>query len=231
MIMRFKLMMFLSVFLFSAQWAKTQNYYEHYQDGLVVFQLKLQSKKMLSKDKQVNFKDYPLFTEYLSDFEIVEVKHLHPELDDDLLNRTYQIRISDFTKVDDLVKKLGTHSTIEYAELKALHYSTFTPNDLHYGSTTQWGLFKIQAGDAWDMSLGNSNVVVAATDDAMELTHPDLQNVFVTGRNMQDNSSNPSPCGTNDGAHGTHVSGIIGAQTNNSVGVAPIGAGVSVMPV
>src|SRR5690554_7232984 len=100
MIMRFKLMMFLSVFLFSAQWAKTQNYYEHYQDGLVVFQLKLQSKKMLSKDKQVNFKDYPLFTEYLSDFEIVEVKHLHPELDDDLLNRTYQIKLNDWSKVD-----------------------------------------------------------------------------------------------------------------------------------
>src|SRR5690554_169682 len=231
MIMRFKLMMFLSVFLFSAQWAKTQNYYEHYQDGLVVFQLKLDAKRILSKDQWVEFKNYPLFTDFLSAYDIVEVKQLHPDLDDELLNRTYQIRISDFTKVDDLVKKLGTHSTIEYAELKALHYSTFTPNDPHYGSTTQWGLFKIQAGDAWDMSLGNSNVVVAATDDAMELTHPDLQNVFVTGRNMQDNSSNPSPCGTNDGAHGTHVSGIIGAQTNNSVGVASIGAGVSVMPV
>src|SRR5690554_6319259 len=163
MIMRFKLMMFLSVFLFSAQWAKTQNYYEHYQDGLVVFQLKLQSKKMLSKDKQVNFKDYPLFTEYLSDFEIVEVKHLHPELDDDLLNRTYQIKLNDWSKVDALVKKLNRHSMIEYAELKDLHRKLYTPNDALYGVSNQWGLFTIEAEQAWDISLGNSNVVVAVT--------------------------------------------------------------------
>lgn len=224
-------MMFLSVFLFSAQWAKTQNYYEHYQDGLVVFQLKLQSKKMLSKDKQVNFKDYPLFTEYLSDFEIVEVKHLHPELDDDLLNRTYQIQISDFSKVDDLAKVMNVHPDVEYAELKALHYSTFTPNDPGYSQANQWGLFQIQAADAWDISLGSSNIVVAITDDAMQMNHPDLQNVYVAGRDMHDEDNDPSPCGTNDGFHGTHVSGTAGAQTNNGVGLASIGAGISLMPV
>ncbi|WP_417264920.1 S8 family serine peptidase [Brumimicrobium sp.] len=229
--MRFKLMMFLSVFLFSSQWAKTQNYYEHYQDGLVVFQLKLQSKKMLSKDKQVNFKDYPLFTEYLSDFEIVEVKHLHPELDDDLLNRTYQIKLNDWSKVDALVKKLSRHSMIEYAELKDLHRKLYTPNDALYGVSNQWGLFTIEAEQAWDISLGNSNVVVAVTDDAMQLDHPDLQNVFVTGRDMHDNDNTPSPCGSTDGMHGTHVSGTVGAQTNNGIGLASIGAGVSVMPI
>src|SRR5690554_6390815 len=125
--------------------------------------LKLQSKKMLSKDKQVNFKHYPLFTEYLSDFEIVEVKHLHPEVDDDLLNRTYQIKLNDWSKVDALVKKLNRHSMIEYAELKDLHRKLYTPNDALYGVSNQWGLFTIEAEQAWDISLGNSNVVVAVT--------------------------------------------------------------------
>lgn len=229
--MKIKLLSVLLLFFFGLQTLFSQTYYKYYQDGLVVFQLQLDAKRIPSINQKVEFRNHPIFTNLLSDYDIVEVKQLHPDLDDELLNRTYQIQISDFSKVDDLAKVMNVHPDVEYAELKALHYSTYTPNDPHYGSTTQWGLFKIQAGDAWDMSLGNSNVVVAATDDAMELTHPDLQNVFVTGRNMQDNSSNPSPCGTNDGAHGTHVSGIIGAQTNNSVGVASIGAGVSVMPV
>ncbi|HLW40238.1 MAG TPA: hypothetical protein VKX31_07595, partial [Brumimicrobium sp.] len=152
--MKIKLLSVLLLFFFGLQTLFSQTYYKYYQDGLVVFQLKLDAKRILSKDQWVEFKNYPLFTDFLSGYDIVEVKQLHPDLDDELLNRTYQIRINDFTKVDDLAKVLGTHSTIEYAELKALHYSTFTPNDPHYGSTTQWGLFKIQAGDAWDMSLG-----------------------------------------------------------------------------
>src|SRR5690554_2055621 len=65
----------------------------------------------------------------------------------------------------------------------------------------------------------------------MQMNHPDLQNVFVAGRDMHDNDNDPSPCGTNDGFHGTYVSGTAGAQTNNGVGLASIGAGISLMPV
>src|SRR5690625_2241307 len=229
--MKIRTLHLVLVFFIGLQTLNAQTYYRDYQDGLVVFQLKPDVRKIPSTNQKVDFRKFPIFANLLADYDIVEVKHLHPDLDDELLNRTYQIQISDFSKVDDLAKVMNVHPDVEYAELKALHYSTYTPNDPHYVSTTQWGLFKIQAGDAWDMSLGNSNVVVAITDDAMQMNHPDLQNVFVAGRDMHDDDNDPSPCGTNDGFHGTHVSGTAGAQTNNGVGVASIGAGISLMPV
>src|SRR5690554_803315 len=229
--MKIRTLHLVLVFFIGLQTLNAQTYYRDYQDGLVVFQLKPDVRKIPSTNQKVDFRKFPIFANLLADYDIVEVKHLHPDLDDELLNRTYQIQISDFSKVDDLAKVMNVHPDVEYAELKALHYSTYTPNDPGYSQNDQWGLFQIQAADAWDISLGSSNIVVAITDDAMQMNHPDLQNVFVAGRDMHGNDNDPSPCGTNDGFHGTHVSGTAGAQTNNGVGLASIGAGISLMPV
>src|SRR5690554_2389361 len=227
--MKVRILHFILVFFIGLQTLNAQTYYEHYQDGLVIFQLKTDQKKILSNNNIVDFKKEPLFTDYLKDFDIVEVQHLHPDIDDELLNRTYQIRLSDITLVDNLVRELNKNETIAYAELKELHRSFFTPNDPYYASN-QWALPKIQAPDAWDISLGSSSVVVAVTDDAFELTHSDLQGVLLPGHDAGGGSS-PSPCGSNSGDHGTHVAGIVGAKTNNGIGVASIGAGVSILPV
>ena len=54
---------------------------------------------------------------------------------------------------------------------------------------------------------------------------------MVPGRDVVDNDNDPSPCGGNDGFHGSHVSGIVGAETNNNTGIASIGFDVSVMPI
>lgn len=229
--MKIRILHLVLVFFIGLQSLISQTHYKYYQDGLVVFQLKPDVRKIPSTNQKVDFRKFPIFANLLADYDIVEVKQLHPDLDDELLNRTYQIQISDFSKVDDLAKVMNVHPDVEYAELKALHYSTYTPNDPGYSQNNQWGLFQIQAADAWDISLGSSNIVVAITDDAMQMNHPDLQNVFVAGRDMHGNDDDPSPCGTNDGFHGTHVSGTAGAQTNNGVGLASIGAGISLMPV
>lgn len=229
--MRLKLFAFLSVLLINAQFSKAQTYYEHYQDGLVVFQIKLDAKRILSADQQVDFKNDPLFTKYLNGFNIVEVKHLHPEIKDELLNRVYQISLSDFSKVDEVIKKLSAHPTIEYAELKELHHTTLVPNDQYYTAQNQYGLFKIQAEQAWDISTGNSNVIVAVTDNAINVDHPDLQNVIVGGYDVVDQDNDPRPCGTNPVLHGSHVAGTVGCQTNNGTGLASIGYGISIMPI
>src|SRR5690554_2604956 len=229
--MRIKLFAFLSILLINAQFTKAQTYYEHYQDGLVVFQIKLDAKRILSADQQVDFKNDPLFTKYLSGFNIVEVKHLHPEIKDELLNRVYQISLSDFSKVDEVIRKLSAHPTIEYAELKELHHTFLTPNDPYFGNQYQYGLIKIQAQQAWNLSTGSSNVVVAVTDNAINVDHPDLQNIVVGGYDAVDQDNDPRPCGSNDGLHGSHVSGRVGCETNNNTGLASIGFGISVMPI
>ncbi|MEX1191438.1 MAG: S8 family serine peptidase [Brumimicrobium sp.] len=229
--MKLKLLsLFLTLFLFGTS-LFSQTVYKYYQDGLVVFQLKLSAKKILSENKVVDFKNYLLFTEELSNFEIEEVLQLHPNSKNDLLNRTYQIRLRDIHQVDNVVRELSNNPIIEYAELKELHYSTLSPNDPDYSAADQWSLFQIEAEDAWDISTGDANVVVAVTDNAINVDHPDLTNKMVAGWDAVDNDNDPRPCGGNDGFHGSHVSGIVGAETDNNLGIASIGWDVSVMPV
>src|SRR5690554_2377604 len=229
--MRLKLFVFFAFLYIGSQFLKAQEYYEHYQDGLVIFKIKQETKRFLSTNKQVDFKSIPLFSRHLAGYDIVEVKHLHPDIDDESLNRVYQIQLSDYSKVDEVVKILESISGIEYAELKELHRSFATPNDPYFGNQYQYGLIKIQAEAAWDISTGSSSIIVAVTDDAINVDHPDLKNMIVGGYDAPTQGSNPRPCGSNNGLHGSHVSGTVGAETNNNTGVASIGYGVSIMPV
>lgn len=229
--MRLKLFVFFAFLYIGSQFLKAQEYYEHYQDGLVIFKIKQETKRFLSTNKQVDFKSIPLFSRHLAGYDIVEVKHLHPDIDDESLNRVYQIQLSDFSKVDEVVKILESISGIEYAELKELHQSFATPNDPYFGSQYQYGLIKIQAEEAWDISTGSSSIIVAVTDDAINVDHPDLKNVIIGGHDASTGGNNPRPCGSTNGFHGSHVSGTVGAETNNNTGVASIGYGVSIMPV
>lgn len=219
-----------------------QNVYYDYQDGLVVFQLKEQAKiinTITPKSRVVDFKKEPLLKE-LSQFAIVEVLRLHPDIKDEKLKRTYQVQLQDIYKVDEVIRILKRNPSIEYAEFKELHRPFLTPNDLGANatntagtspSTNQWSLHKIQAQQAWDIGTGASNIVVAVTDDAFKIDHLDLVNKLVSPYDAVTQSNNPSPCGTNNGNHGTHVAGTVGAQTNNGTGVASIGFNVSVMPI
>ena len=88
--------------------------------------------------------------------------------------------------------------------------------------TMEWCLYQVNAPQAWDISTGDANVVVTVTDNAIQINHPDLVNKLVPGRDVVDDDNDLSPCGGNDGFHGSHVSGTVGAETNNNLGVASI---------
>ncbi len=114
------------------------------------------------------------------------------------------------------------------------------------------GLTKIDAENAWNVGVGSSSIVVATTDNAIQITHPDLAGVLwtnpgeipnngvdddnngyiddVNGFDVGDNDNNPNPLNTS-WDHGTHVAGTTGAETNNNVGVSSIGFGISIMAV
>ena len=47
-----------------------------------------------------------------------------------------------------------------------------TPNDPNWGS--QWGKQRIDCPDAWDITTGDSNLVIAVLDTGVDLDHPDL---------------------------------------------------------
>ncbi len=221
-------------FLFLFQNSFAQTVHRWYQDGKVIFQLEENEKKPVTNSGLVFIDDFPFIKNIESYFGIDKIVHLHPNIADRELSRTYQIEFSQINKVTELIAYLDKIDAIEYAEAKELHESFLTPNDQYFVNSFnsgQWALFQIEAPLAWDISTGASDVVVAVTDNAININHPDLVNKMVPGWDAVDNDNDPSPCGGNNGFHGSHVSGIVGAESNNNIGIASIGYNVSIMPV
>lgn len=123
------------------------------------------------------------------------------------------------------------------------------PNDPYYVS--QWNLFAISIGEAWGLvnAYGETDqpVVVAVIDTGIVRDHPDLLHAPVASG--YDFVSDPDNSGDGDGIdddptdpgnsrvfgnswHGTHVAGIIAADSDNDVGIAGIGFNhLSLLPV
>ncbi len=227
--------LFFAIILFSVAnfQGVSQTVYEWDQDGIVIFQFHPELNISLSMldEQYVDINSCVFLLPYIDEFGITSMKRLHPDIKDEKLLHTYRIDFNEIFKIQDLIAIMSQFDEVEYAEPLPLHKHVFTPNDQYYNSTNQWGLFKINAAQAWDISQGSSSIIVAVTDDAIYTSHPDLTNKMVPGRDVAMNDNNPNPSGQADGNHGTHVSGIVGAQTNNSTGVASIGFNTSVMPI
>ena len=82
------------------------------------------------------------------------------------------------------------------------------------------GVELIQAPDVWTKSKGKG-ITVAILDTGCDVTHPDLKNRIIGGRNFtHDDQANPEMFIDYNG-HGTHVAGTIAAEKND-VGVAGV---------
>jgi subtilisin family serine protease len=140
----------------------------------------------------------------------------------------------------------------EYVEPDVQKKWALTPNDTRFRDGTLWGLRNIgQSGGlsgadinavpAWDITVGNTNIIVAVVDSGIRYTHLDLnaqmwRNPTETPGNGRDDDGDgyvDNVFGINgfagtgdpndDVGHGTHVAGTIGAAANNNrdhVGVA-----------
>ena len=131
------------------------------------------------------------------------------------------------------------------------------PDDSSFSSL--WGLHNtgqtggkndadIDAPEAWNITTGSSDIIVAVIDTGVDYTHPDLKdnmwtndaelngdpgidddnNGFVDdiyGYDFYNDDGDPM----DDNSHGTHCSGTIGANGNNGIGVAGVNWNVKIM--
>jgi len=141
-------------------------------------------------------------------------------------------------------KALANRGDVEEARLNYRYYPTAIPNDTNYN--LQWHYPFINLPQAWDITTGSGDVIVAVIDTGVLLRHPDLQGQLVPGYDFIASNSNSgdgepgidaNPDDPGDGSsvrsssfHGTHVSGTIAAASNNGVGVAGVAWGVKIMP-
>lgn len=84
------------------------------------------------------------------------------------------------------------------------------------------GVEMIQAPKIWDQTKGKG-ITVAILDTGCDITHPDLKERIVGGRNFTNDDGGKTDVYKDYNGHGTHVAGTIAATQNDNgvVGVAP----------
>ncbi|MEK7615970.1 MAG: S8 family serine peptidase [Patescibacteria group bacterium] len=93
----------------------------------------------------------------------------------------------------------------------------------------QWDMKIINMPPAWDITKGNSNVIVGVIDSGIDPTHPDLAGRVLEGYQLRNGVVTKGILGDCFDTHGTHVAGIIAAQ-HNDIGIAGVAPGVMVLP-
>lgn len=195
--------------------------------------------------------DHPLFKSWGSRYQSKGLKKIFPahqppaqkynQRGESLvdLSGIYQLEISEGQGLWEAIDALYATGLVEYAEPKVLPGLLYVPDDPMIGS--QYSLQRIQAFDAWDVSKGDSTVVIAIVDTGNDRFHPDLINAIAYNYNDTINGEDSDNDGFADNfygwdlamnsndpqyyysGHGVHVAGIAAASPDNGTGIAGTG--------
>lgn len=163
--------------------------------------------------------------------------------DSDVVQTTDKL---DTAQQADVVQKLEQNPSVEYAEPDSIvtnatsAYPT-TPNDPLYASN-QWNMRTIDASGAWQYATGAGQTIGVV--DTGITNHPDLNSKVTTGYDFvsadydrdgtagrDSDPTDPGVLNASENWHGTHVSGIAAASTNNGIGVSGVAPDASIEPV
>jgi len=142
---------------------------------------------------------------------------------------------------------------VEYIQPNYLNSFFDLPDDpLYYDQERMMSLIHLPA--AWNVSLGNPDIIVALVDSGIHFDHPDLQNnIFINENEIPDDGIDNDNNGyvddwrgwdfvdapelydlaegdyldqdndpTDEISHGTHLAGIVAADTDNDTGVSGV---------
>ncbi len=168
------------------------------------------------------------------------------------LSLLYSIEFNTNDEAFEFIKNLYKLELVEYAEYKQKDYLLYTPNDEYISS--QYYLNNLHIYEAWDITKGDSTIIIGITDTGIDINHTDLNaNIYKNqndpidgidndfdgytdnfwGWDLGNNDNNPQwdEIPTNANAHGVYVSGCASAVADNNFGIAGIGFKTKIMPI
>lgn len=123
---------------------------------------------------------------------------------------------------DGAAKRMKNSGRFEFLEKD--YEVRIDTTDTYYSQL--WGLTNISAPQAWGITTGDPDVVVAVVDTGIWTEHPDLQaNLWTSDSGTHGWTASGGflfEGVTDDHGHGTHCAGIISATANNSTGIAGV---------
>jgi len=119
---------------------------------------------------------------------------------------------------------LSQNALFEAVQKNYVYTSQETPNDPRFG--LQDYLDRVGAPEAWEVTTGSAEVIIAVLDTGVAPGHPELSAKLLTGWNTYDDDAD-----TSDGmGHGTAVAGVAAALSNNATGLAGVSWQSPVLP-
>ncbi len=189
---------------------------------------------------------------------LAEIRILNKKYGRDMFSFSFS-EAQDINRIVDKYEELGLFKFVEPNYLGQAGGYSFRPNDDFYDR--QWGLYNdgsfalynstfdadAQIEEAWDITKGSSDIVIAVLDSGIKFDHPEFSGRIwnnsdeTTSSNDADNNgyggdtrgydfANIDNDPTDDQGHGTNVTGILGAKSNNSEGYAGVDWNAKIMP-
>ena len=189
--------------------------------------------------------------------------------DDENLSRIVKVTFNSTADAQNFIQQIQSDPSVDYVQPSHLYKIETMPNDSLVSQ--QWGLSKIKAFKAWNITEGSDSVLIGLIDTGIDYLHPDLKNkIYInpgeTGldKNGHDKRTNGIDDDHNgfiddymgwdftdrkgfpfdssggdylnwdnnpmdENGHGTYIAGILGAQTNNGIGVAGTAPNIKVL--
>lgn len=154
----------------------------------------------------------------------------------------------DQSQIQSQLASIGKIRSIQPDDIAATTSLTNDPRLAEQWALNQGSNADINAPEAWDISTGSSDVVVAVIDSGVDYTHPDLAaNIWTNPGEIAGNGADDDGNGyiddtrgwdwanydnnpADDNGHGTQVAGQIAAIGNNGIGVAGVTWNSRIMP-
>lgn len=141
-----------------------------------------------------------------------------------------EVEVPEGKDVVDYIKELKDNGSFERVEYKSNCNVYFNPNDLYILLQNDY-LDAIKAYDAWNYTTGSPSIKVAIIDTWIKKDHEDLgyglgnNNYSNISYSLGENYIDPASFQISEHNHGTAVAGVVGAKTNNRLGVTGISGG------
>jgi len=90
----------------------------------------------------------------------------------------------------------------------------------------------INALEAWEITTGDPNIIIAIVDSGVDINHPDLIDNLASGYDFWEDDDTPEPSHEHFwDAHGTACAGLVAAKGNNAFGVTGVTWDCRIMPI